>query len=109
MSTYRNYQEKELVINLEKAGQLKEKLAKENPDYFVYRNIKVNGVIDKRDFDELASHYFKSIDLSGAKVVAYEDSKADMVPKYAFYGNTYLEQFQMPFGVRDGIQASLLD
>lgn len=101
VNTYRDYQEKELVINLEKAGQLKEKLAKENPDYFVYRNIKVNGEIDKRDFDELASHYFKSIDLSGAKVVAYEDSKADMVPGYAFYGNTYLEQFQMPSGVRE--------
>lgn len=101
VSTYRDYQEKELVIDLEKAGQLKEKLAKENPDYFVYRNIKVNGVIDKRDFDELASHYFKSIDLSGAKVVAYEGYKADMVPGYAFYGNTYLEQFQMPSGVRE--------
>lgn len=101
VSTYRNYQEKELVINLEKAGQLKEKLAKENPDYFVYRNIKVNGVIDKRDFDELASHYFKSIDLSGAKVVAYEGYKADMVPGYAFYGNTYLEHFKMPAGVRE--------
>jgi thiol protease/hemagglutinin prtT len=101
VSTYRNYQEKELVINLEKAGQLKEKLAKEDPDYFVYRNIKVNGVIDKRDFDELASHYFKSIDLSGAKVVAYEGYKADMVPGYAFYGNTYLEHFKMPAGVRE--------
>lgn len=67
VTTYRNYQEKELVINLEKAGQLKQTLAKENPDYLVYRNIKVNGEIDKRDFDELASHYFKSIDLSGAK------------------------------------------
>lgn len=101
VTTYRDYQEKELVINLEKAGQLKEKLAKENPDYLVYRNIKVNGEIDKRDFDELASHYFKSIDLSGAKVVAYEGYKADMVPGYAFYGNTYLEQFQMPSGVRE--------
>ena len=101
VSTYRNYQEKELVIDLEKAGQLKEKLAKEIPDYFVYRNIKVNGVIDKSDFDELASHYFKSIDLSGAKVVAYDGYKADMVPGYAFYGNTYLEQFQMPSGVRE--------
>lgn len=101
VNTYRDYQEKELVINLEKAGQLKEKLAKENPDYLVYRNIKVNGEIDKRDFDELASHYFKSIDLSGAKVVAYEGYKADMVPGYAFYGNTYLEQFQMPSGVRE--------
>lgn len=101
VSTYRNYQEKELVIDLEKAGQLKEKLAKEIPDYFVYRNIKVNGVIDKRDFDELASHYFKSIDLSGAKVVANDGYKADMVPGYAFYGNTYLEQFQMPSGVRE--------
>lgn len=101
VTTYRNYQEKELVINLEKAGQLKQTLAKENPDYLVYRNIKVNGDIDKRDFDELASHYFKSIDLSGAKVVAYEGYKADMVPGYAFYGNTYLEQFQMPSGVRE--------
>ena len=101
VSTYRNYQEKELVINLEKAGQLKEKLAKENPDYFVYRNIKVNGEIDKRDFDELASHYFKSIDLSGAKVMAYEGYKADMVPKYAFEGNEYLEHFKMPAGVKE--------
>ena len=101
VTTYRNYQEKELVINLEKAGQLKQTLAKENPDYLVYRNIKVNGEIDKRDFDELASHYFKSIDLSGAKVVAYESYKADMVPDYAFDGNTYLESFKMPAGVRE--------
>ena len=101
VTTYRNYQEKELVINLEKAGQLKQTLAKENPDYLVYRNIKVNGEIDKRDFDEMASHYFKSIDLSGAKVVAYEGYKADMVPKYAFEGNTYLEHFKMPAGVRE--------
>lgn len=101
VTTYRDYQEKELVINQEKAGQLKQTLAKENPDYLVYRNIKVNGNIDKRDFDELASHYFKSIDLSGAKVVAYESYKADMVPDYAFDGNTYLEQFKMPAGVRE--------
>ena len=101
VTTYRDYQEKELVINLEKAGQLKQTLAKENPDYLVYRNIKVNGEIDKRDFDELASHYFKSIDLSGAKVVAYEGYKADMVPGYAFYSNTYLEHFKMPAGVRE--------
>lgn len=101
VNTYRDYQEKELVINLEKAGQLKEKLAKETPDYLVYRNIKVNGEIDKRDFDELASHYFKSIDLSGAKVVAYESYKADMVPDYAFENNAYLEHFKMPAGVRE--------
>lgn len=99
--TYREYQEQELVINLPGAGQLKEKLDNEDPDYVVYRNIKVNGNIDKRDFDELASHYFKSIDLSGAKVVAYEDSRADMVPKYAFEGNAYLEYFKMPAGVKE--------
>lgn len=100
VKTYRDYQEKELVINLEKAGTLKQALANENPDYFVYRNIKVNGEIDKRDFDELASHYFKSIDLSGAKVVAYDYFKADMVPNYAFDSNAYLEQFKMPAGVK---------
>lgn len=101
VKTYRNYQEKDITINLTGAGTLKQALAKENPDYFVYRNIKVNGEIDKRDFDELASHYFKSIDLSGAKVVAYDGYKADMVPKYAFEGNATLEQFQMPSGVRE--------
>lgn len=101
VKTYRDYQEKELVINLEKAGTLKQALANENPDYFVYRNIKVNGEIDKRDFDELASHYFKSIDLSGAKVVAYDYFKADMVPDCAFEGNEYLEHFKMPSGVRE--------
>ena len=109
VKAYRDYQEKELVINQEKAGQLKETFAKEKTDYFVYRNIKVNGEIDKRDFDELASHYFKSIDLSGAKVVAYESYKADMVPGYAFYSNTYLEHFRMPAGVRElGFNAFML-
>ena len=101
VKTYRDYQEKELVVNLTEAGQLKQALSKENPDYFVYRNIKVNGEIDKRDFDELASHYFKSIDLSGAKVVAYEDSKADMIPNFAFENNAYLEHFKMPAGVKE--------
>ena len=101
VKTYRDYQEKDLVVNLTGAGQLKQALAKENPDYFVYRNIKVNGEIDKRDFDELASHYFKSIDLSGAKVVAYDGYKADMVPKYAFEGNESLEHFKMPAGVKE--------
>ena len=101
VKTYRNYQEKDLVVNLTEAGQLKQALAKENPDYFVYRNIKVNGEIDKRDFDELASHYFKSIDLSGAKVVAYDGYKADMVPAFAFESNASLESFKMPAGVRE--------
>lgn len=98
---YRDYQEKDTTINLTGAGMLKEALANGNPDYFVYRNIKVNGEIDKRDFDELASHKFKSIDLSGAKVVAYDSYKADMVPDYAFDGNTYLESFKMPAGVKE--------
>lgn len=101
VKTYRNYQEKDTTINLMGAGTLKQPLANGNPDYFVYRNIKVNGEIDKRDFDELASHYFKSIDLSGAKVVAYDGYKADMVPDYAFENNAYLEHFKMPAGVRE--------
>lgn len=101
VKTYRNYQEKDTTINLMGAGTLKQALANGNPDNFVYRNIKVNGEIDKRDFDELASHYFKSIDLSGAKVVAYDGYKADMVPDYAFENNAYLEHFKMPAGVRE--------
>ena len=99
--TYRNYQEKDTTINLMGAGMLKQALANGNPDYYVYRNIKVNGEIDKRDFDELASHKFKSIDLSGAKIVAYDYFDADMVPKYAFDSNTSLESFKMPAGVKE--------
>lgn len=101
VKTYRSYQEKDTTINLMGAGMLKQALANGNPDYYVYRNIKVNGEIDKRDFDELASHKFKSIDLSGAKVVAYDGYKADMVPKYAFDSNTSLESFKMPAGVKE--------
>lgn len=101
VKTYRNYQEKDTTINLMGAGMLKQALANGNPDYYVYRNIKVNGEIDKRDFDELASHKFKSIDLSGAKIVAYNYFDADMVPKYAFEGNATLEHFKMPAGVRE--------
>ena len=67
----------------------------------MFRNIKVNGNIDKRDFDELAGHYFKSIDLSGAKVVAYDGYKADMVPAFAFESNASLESFKMPAGIKE--------
>lgn len=101
VKTYRNYQEKDTTINLMGAGTLKQALANGNPDYFVYRNIKVNGEIDKRDFDELNCHSFTGIDLSNAKVVAYDGYKADMVPDYAFENNAYLEHFKMPAGVRE--------
>lgn len=101
VKTYRTYEEKTVEVTLAAPGQLKAELDSKNLDYYVYTNIKVNGEIDKRDFDELASHYFKSIDLSGTKVVAYEGYKADMVPDYAFDGNTYLEHFKMPAGVRE--------
>ena len=61
----------------------------------------MHGEIDKRDFEELAGHKFKSIDLSGAKVVAYDNFKADMIPDYAFENNAYLEHFKMPAGVKE--------
>ena len=72
-----------------------------NLDYYVYTNIKVNGEIDKRDFDELNCHSFTGIDLSNAKVVAYGYFKADMIPNFAFENNAYLEHFKMPAGVKE--------
>lgn len=101
VKTYRTYEEKTVEVTLAAPGQLKAELDSKNLDYYVYTNIKVNGEIDKRDFDELNCHSFTGIDLSGAKVVAYESYKADMVPDYAFDGNTYLEHFKMPSGVRE--------
>lgn len=101
VKTYRTYEEKTVEVTLAAPGQLKAELDCKNLDYYVYTNIKVNGEIDKRDFEELASHKFKSIDLSGAKVVAYGYFKADMVPDYAFDSNAYLESFKMPAGVKE--------
>ena len=49
----------------------------------------------------LAEEIIDNIDLSGAKVVAYEDSRADMVPKYAFEGNAYLEASYLLNGTLD--------
>lgn len=100
VKTYRTYEEKTVEVTLAAPGQLKAELDSKNLDYYVYTNIKVNGEIDKRDFDELNCHSFTGIDLSNAKVVAYGYFKADMVPDYAFDGNTYLEHFKMPAGVR---------
>ena len=101
VKTYRTYEEKTVEVTLAAPGQLKAELDRKNLDYYVYTNIKVNGEIDKRDFDELNCHSFTGIDLSNAKVVAYGYFKADMVPDYAFDSNAYLESFKMPAGVKE--------
>lgn len=109
VKTYRTYEEKTVEVTLAAPGQLKAELDSKNLDYYVYTNIKVNGEIDKRDFDELNCHSFTGIDLSNAKVVAYGYFKADMVPDYAFDSNAYLESFKMPAGVKElGFNAFML-
>lgn len=99
VKTYRNYEEKTVEVNLSAPGQLKAELESKNLDYYVYTNIKVNGEIDKRDFDELNSHPFNSIDLSDVKVVAYDSYDANMIPDGAFWKNANLKHFKMPAGV----------
>ena len=101
VKTYRTYEEKTVEVTLAAPGQLKAELDSKNLDYYVYTNIKVNGEINKRDFDELNCHSFTGIDLSNARVVAYGYFKADMVPDYAFDSNAYLESFKMPAGVKE--------
>lgn len=56
VKTYRTYEEKTVEVTLAAPGQLKAELDSKNLDYYVYTNIKVNGEIDKRDFDELNCH-----------------------------------------------------
>ena len=99
VKTYRTYEEKTVEVTLAAPGQLKAELNSKNLDYYVYTNIKVNGEIDKRDFDELNSHPFNSIDLSDAKVVAYDSYDANMIPDGAFWKNANLKHFKMPAGV----------
>lgn len=99
VKTYRTYEEKTVEVTLAAPGQLKAELDSKNLDYYVYTNIKVNGEIDKRDFDELNSHPFTGIDLSNARVVAYDTYSANMIPKNAFWKNANLKHFKMPAGV----------
>lgn len=99
VKTYRTYEEKTVEVTLAAPGQLKAELDSKNLDYYVYTNIKVNGEIDKRDFDELNSHPFTGIDLSNARVVAYDTYPANMIPKDAFWKNVNLKHFKMPAGV----------
>lgn len=99
VKTYRIYEEKTVEVTLAAPGQLKAELDSKNLDYYVYTNIKVNGEIDKRDFDELNSHPFTGIDLSNARVVAYDTYSANMIPKNAFWKNANLKHFKMPAGV----------
>ena len=99
VKTYRTYEEKTVEVTLAAPGQLKAELDSKNLDYHVYTNIKLNGEIDKRDFDELNSHPFTGIDLSNARVVAYDTYPANMVPKDAFWKNVNLKHFKMPAGV----------
>lgn len=99
VKTYRTYEEKTVEVTLAAPGQLKAELDSKNLDYYVYTNIKVNGEIDKRDFDELNSHPFTGIDLSNARVVAYDTYSANMIPKNAFWKNANLKHFKMPVGV----------
>ena len=99
VKTYRTYEEKTVEVTLAAQGQLKAELDSKNLDYYVYTNIKVNGEIDKRDFDELNSHPFTGIDLSNARVVAYDTYSANMIPKNAFWKNANLKHFKMPAGV----------
>lgn len=101
VKTYRTYEEKTVEVTLAAPGQLKAELDSKNLDYYVYTNFKVNGEIDKRDFDELNCHSFTGIDLSNARVVAYGYFKADMIPNFAFENNAYLEHFKMPAGVKE--------
>ena len=99
VKTYRTYEEKAVEVTLAAPGQLKAELDSKNLDYYVYTKIKVNGEIDKRDFDELNSHPFTDIDLSNARVVAYDTYSANMIPKDAFWKNANLKHFKMPAGV----------
>lgn len=99
VKTYRTYEEKTVEVTLAVPGQLKAELDSKNLDYYLYTNIKVNGEIDKRDFDELNSHPFTGIDLSNARVVAYDTYPANMIPKDAFWKNVNLKHFKMPAGV----------
>lgn len=99
VKTYRTYEEKTVEVTLAAPGQLKAELDSKNLDYYVYTNIKINGEIDKRDFDELNSHPFTGIDLSNARVVAYDTYSANMIPKNAFWKNANLKHFKMPAGV----------
>lgn len=99
VKTYKEYAEKEFEMEAT-PGSLEKALADQDIDYFLYRDIKVKGQIDQRDFTVLNEYPFRKIDLSECSVAAYGYYDADKVPDLAFDSNETLEYFEMPKGVK---------
>ena len=99
VKTYQDYAEKQLELDVT-PGTLGQALKDQDKDYLVYRQIKLKGQIDQRDFEVLNKYPFTKIDLSECTVAAYENNEADCVPGSAFMGNETLDAFEMPRGVK---------
>lgn len=99
VKAYKEYAEKKFELEVT-PGSLEKALTDQDIDYLLYRDVKLKGQIDQRDFTVLNEYPFRKIDLSECSVTAYSYYEADMVPDLAFESNETLEYFEMPKGVK---------
>ena len=97
-----------IVINCPEAGKLAETIAAEGYDLTKIRNLKVEGKIDKRDFDTMKNSMtvLESLNLQNVKIKAYSNNPdspysydhflEDEIPENAFSEKTTLFRIVFP-------------
>ena len=89
-----------IVINCPGAGKLAETIAAEGYDLTKIRNLKVEGKIDKRDFDTMrdAMTVLESLNLQNVKILEFGYIE-DKIPDYAFIYKTSLKRVILPSSI----------
>ena len=98
-----------IVINCPGAGKLAETIAAEGYDLTKIRNLKVEGKIDKRDFDTMrdAMTVLESLNLQNVKILSYDPDEnsstpylEDEIPGNAFYDKYSLLRIVFPYSLK---------
>ena len=101
-----------IVINCPEAGKLAETIAAEGYDLTKIRNLKVEGKIDKRDFDTMKNSMtvLESLNLQNVKIKAYSNNPdspysydhflEDEIPENAFASKESLKRIILPLSIK---------
>lgn len=104
------------IVNVEKAGTLKECIAAAGADYKTLKNLKVTGRLTNEDFVFMnyEMSVLSAVNLKGVKLVncgltrsgdfeggfSFGSCVDDVIPAYAFYSNTTLRAIILPDSVK---------
>ena len=91
-----------IIIQVDEPGTLEARIRASGKDLTRVRNLKVTGEIDARDFETMRDKLtdLRALNLREARIMGYEDQKADEIPATAMSGKTSLESLVLPDRLR---------